>query len=114
MKQQSPLQKILAGETRLTQPPLQEGDPQVLGVGILPDDLPTPDAPPVNPYSRIIQGVEVDIYRILKAFGVTDPAVQHAIKKLLRQGRAGKSEMQDITEAIQSLQRAVEIMEEDA
>ena len=84
--------------------------PEILGVGTIPDDV---DAPQ-NPYVRVIQGVEIDIYRILKAWEITDPGEQHAIKKLLRRGRSGKSALQDKLEAIQSLQRSVLIDEEDA
>lgn len=67
-----------------------------------------------NPYVRIIGGVEVDVYRILRAWAIKEPGVQHAIKKLLRGGRADKTEAQDIAEAIQALQRTLEIMEEEA
>ena len=49
----------------------------------------------------------VDVYRVLLLFGVTDPCVQHAIKKLLVAGGrgAGKDVHRDIQEAIDSLER---------
>ena len=51
-----------------------------------------------------------DVYSVLEAFGVTCPAVQHAIKKLLMPGQRGsKDEVQDLDEAITSVARAVEM-----
>ncbi|HWV45052.1 MAG TPA: hypothetical protein VN039_03320 [Nitrospira sp.] len=49
----------------------------------------------------------VDVYRVLALYDVTDPALQHAIKKLLVAGGrgAGKDVSQDIQEAIDSLER---------
>jgi hypothetical protein len=55
--------------------------------------------------------VTIDVYDVLKAFGVTCPALQHAIKKLLCAGlRGGKSAEQDISEAANSCQRAIELL----
>ena len=47
----------------------------------------------------------IDVYRVLQLFGVTDPCLQHAIKKLLVAGGrgAGKDITQDIGEAIDTL-----------
>lgn len=57
----------------------------------------------------------VDVYRVLLLFGVTDPCLQHAIKKLLvAGGRGAKSADKDVGEAIATLQRWVEMREEDA
>ena len=56
----------------------------------------------------------VDVYDVLQAFGVTCPALQHAIKKLLCAGlRGGKSAEQDIEEAANSCRRAIELLEFD-
>lgn len=58
--------------------------------------------------------VVVDIYDVLRAFGVTCPALQHAIKKLLCAGlRGSKSAEQDISEAANSCRRAIELLEFD-
>ena len=74
----------------------------------------TEPAPPVNHYARTFRGVEIDVYRILKLYGITDPAVAHALKKLLRFGSGQhKSRRQDIAEAIQSLQRWQAMEDED-
>ena len=49
-----------------------------------------------------------DVYRVLQAFGVTCPAVQHAVKKLLMPGQRGtKDEMQDLNEALLSVSQAI-------
>lgn len=59
----------------------------------------------INKYAREIKGVTVDFYDIARAFGVTDPAIQHALKKLLRYGCGEKSLAKDVDEAIYSLER---------
>ena len=56
----------------------------------------------------------IDIYRVLLLFGVTDPCLQHATKKLLCAGNRGvKDELKDVQEAITSLTRYLEIKTED-
>ena len=56
----------------------------------------------------------IDVYRVLLLFGVTDPCLQHAIKKLLCAGNRGvKDELKDVQEAIASLTRYLEIKTED-
>lgn len=48
----------------------------------------------------------IDVYRVLSLFEVSDPALQHAVKKLLCAGaRGSKDQAQDIAEAIATLQR---------
>lgn len=48
----------------------------------------------------------IDVYRVLSLFEVSDPALQHAVKKLLCAGaRGAKDQGQDIAEAIATLQR---------
>jgi hypothetical protein len=60
---------------------------------------------------RQMSGVMIiDVYDVLKAFDVTCPATQHAIKKMLMAGERGHKDKQtDLNEAIQSLQRAKEL-----
>lgn len=56
----------------------------------------------------------IDVYRVLTLFNVTDPCQQHAVKKILCAGiRGDKSRAQDIREAIDSLNRSLEMMQED-
>lgn len=64
----------------------------------------------VNKHSHYYKDVnhldQVDIYRILTLFEVTDPCLQHAVKKLLCAGHRGtKDKEKDITEAIDTLSR---------
>ena len=56
--------------------------------------------------------VVIDVYDVLRAFGVDCPALQHAVKKLLCAGlRGSKSAEQDISEAANSCRRAIELLE---
>jgi hypothetical protein len=63
-----------------------------------------------NKYQVEIKGVKADVYDVLKAFDITCPATQHAIKKLLKAGKRGyKDANQDLDEAIASLNRAKQL-----
>ena len=69
-----------------------------------------------NPYIVDISKYnKLDIYRILKLYEVSDPCLQHSIKKLLCAGKRGgaKNFLQDVNEAILSLQRLLEMQGED-
>lgn len=57
----------------------------------------------------------IDVYRVLGLFNVTDPCIQHAVKKLLVAGGrgAGKDLSKDVQEAIDSLQRFQEMQSEN-
>ena len=57
----------------------------------------------------------IDVYRVLQLFDVTNPCIQHAIKKLLVAGNrgGGKNQQQDLKEAIDSINRAIDMMHED-
>lgn len=57
----------------------------------------------------------VDVYRVLALWNVTDPCIQHAVKKLLVAGGrgAGKSFVKDIQEAIDSLERCKDMLAEN-
>lgn len=64
-------------------------------------------------YRREIKGTKVDVYDVLLAFQVTCPARQHAIKKLLCSGLRNKgSVLQDLKEALEAVQRAIQLQEE--
>ena len=57
----------------------------------------------------------IDVYRVLKLFNVTDPAIQHATKKLLCAGvRGQKDAYRDVQEAIDTLERWKEMYAEDS
>lgn len=70
-----------------------------------------------NHYFKNVSGLlDIDVYRVLQLFNVTNPCLQHAVKKLLVAGGrgAGKNIDQDIKEAIDTLQRWQEMRDEDA
>ncbi len=58
----------------------------------------------------------IDVYRALALFNVTDPCLQHAVKKLLVAGGrgGGKDIRRDIQEAIDTLVRWQEMRAEEA
>jgi len=66
-------------------------------------------------YKKPVAGLQfVDVYRVLALFGVTDPCIQHAVKKMLvAGGRGAKDISQDVQEAIDTLQRWQEMRVED-
>ena len=56
----------------------------------------------------------IDVYRVLDLFCVSNPCIQHAVKKLLCSGQRGvKDTQQDVQEAITSLVRCLEMQTED-
>ena len=55
--------------------------------------------------------ITIDPYVVLAAYNITNPAQQHAIKKLLRAGNSDKSLIQDIKESRDSLIRMIQILE---
>lgn len=68
-----------------------------------------------NPYIKDVSNLDkIDIYRILDLYQVTNPAIQHAIKKLLCAGQRGsKNEYQDVVEAAKSIDRWLDMKRED-
>jgi hypothetical protein len=67
-------------------------------------------------YFKDVKGLtEIDVYRVLALFNITDQAIGHALKKLLVAGGrgAGKDIHKDIQEAIDTLVRWQEIQQED-
>ena len=61
-------------------------------------------------YTKHIHGVSVDVYDVLMAWGVTNPALQHLIKKALQCGQRGhKDKQQDLQDIIDSAIRAKEL-----
>jgi hypothetical protein len=67
----------------------------------------------MSKYHRQIRSESVDVYDVLVAFNVTNPAVAHAVKKLLAPGQRGyKDTVQDLEEAGASIARAVQIEKE--
>ncbi len=65
---------------------------------------------PLRKYSRPCKGVTIDVYDVLQAFEVTNPALQHLIKKALCAGLRGHKDLhQDLNEILESAKRAIEL-----
>jgi hypothetical protein len=65
---------------------------------------------PQSKYHVECNGQMIDVYDVLKAFNVVNPATQHAIKKLLKGGQRGfKDVNKDYNEAIESIKTAIEL-----
>jgi len=66
-------------------------------------------------HKQLPEGVNaVDVYRVLQLFDVTDPCLQHAIKKLLvAGGRGAKNTDKDVAEAAVSIRRYQEMRLEE-
>lgn len=87
-------------------------------------ELPTlaSSADPVNQpqdgvkYLREIKpGVFVDVYDVLRAFTVVNPALQHLIKKALAVGQRGhKDAAEDLQNIYESAKRAIELEQDNA
>ena len=57
----------------------------------------------------------LDVYRVINIFGVFDPCIQHALKKLLCSGVRGyKDQSKDIQDVIDTLERWKQMRKEDA
>lgn len=67
-------------------------------------------------YKNVENLKTIDVYRVLQLFGVTDPAIQHAVKKLLVAGGrgGGKDITRDVQEAIDTLERFLDMRREEA
>lgn len=56
---------------------------------------------------------QIDVYRVLDLFDVRDHAIGHAVKKLLcAGGRGAKDRERDYREAVDSINRALQMIEE--
>lgn len=66
---------------------------------------------PNNKYQREIKpGVSVDVYDVLKAWDVRNPALQHLIKKALAVGQRGHKDVaEDLQDIVDSAVRALEL-----
>lgn len=94
-----------------------DGDVKHFG-GIIGRSLPleevaaTAKQPEITPskYTKTIRGASVDVYDVLQAWGVSNPALQHLIKKALQCGQRGhKDNAQDLQDIIDSAIRAKEL-----
>lgn len=65
----------------------------------------------MSKYDKEIKpGVTVDVYDVLQAWGVSNPALSHLIKKALQPGARGHKDLEtDLTDIIMSALRAYEL-----
>ena len=64
----------------------------------------------MNKYTRIVKNTPIDVYDILQAWEVKNPALQHLIKKALQPGDRGhKTREEDMRDIVRSAIRAVEL-----
>jgi hypothetical protein len=72
------------------------------------------DASHAHYYKDVSHLQKVDVYRILELYNVTNPCIQHAVKKLLCAGGRGSKDFErDLREAIDSITRALDMIAED-
>ena len=65
---------------------------------------------PSKYHREIKPGVHVDVYDVLRAWDVRNPALQHLIKKALQPGARGHKTLgQDMADIIASAKRAAEL-----
>jgi hypothetical protein len=76
------------------------------------EEKPAPAYPRPSAYSVTFAGKKLDPYRIADLYSLPAPLAA-ALKKILRRGRSSKTEAQDLREAIASIERQLEMMEED-
>lgn len=74
---------------------------------------PPPKKAPFDPYNVRIGGVKADPYRIARAYNLGGAEAQ-ALKKLLRMGTKHKSRLEDAQEVITTMQRVIEMDQEDS
>ena len=64
-------------------------------------------------YRHSFMGHNIDVYRVLEIFNVTDPVAQHIIKKLLRGEKKGHTMDFVWNEVFQACDRKKEMIKED-
>ena len=76
----------------------------------------------MNKYQKSVVGIDpvtgksvvsiIDVYDVLEAFGVTCPAMAHAIKKALMPGKRGAKDFyKDANEVLESTGRSIELQQ---
>lgn len=66
-------------------------------------------------YKNVKHLQQIDVYRVLELFNVTDPCLQHALKKLLVAGGRGHKDIsRDVQDVIDSCVRWQEMQKENA
>jgi hypothetical protein len=68
---------------------------------------------PFDPYNINFNGHKLDPYRVIDLFQITNPALQQAVKKLLRCGSKHKTAEEDARDCITSCQRFLDMKAEE-
>ena len=88
-----------------------------LGVPDIPllDDVVYEDVRKHNHYFKDVRHLDyIDVYRVLELFNVTDPCLNHLVKKALCSGIRGHKDLEtDLNDIVDSANRAVEMLKED-
>lgn len=67
----------------------------------------------IHPADGMGGPIRVDVYCVIEAFGITCPAMAHALKKILACGQRGKgSKVDDIRGVFDAMWRALELQEQ--
>lgn len=107
------IEEAVAATQECTQKPEQAKEPLHIAKDSLPQRFQNKYVHPVwgyNPMERSYVLVLVDYYDVAGGFGIDDPAVDHATKKLVQPGARGhKTRLEDLIEARQSIERAIEL-----
>lgn len=72
------------------------------------------ESPTPSRYRWSYRGVTFDFYRLCEIVGINGGPREHAVKKIIRAGKSGKSVLQDAEEARQCIDRWIEMLKEDA
>ena len=106
---------LVGGRVRSTGPSQDLPGERVVPSSWLQPDLQTPAQKFPHYFKNVDHLKDIDIYRVLKMWQVTDPCIQHAVKKLLVAGKRGNKVMSiDVKEAIVALERFIQMLDEDA
>lgn len=66
-----------------------------------------------NKYLKPYPYDTIDVYRVLRTFCCFEPGLQHAIKKILFAGERGQKDyITDLKEAVQAIERTIEMERE--
>lgn len=66
--------------------------------------------PTQNKYQVNCKGVLIDVYDVLTAFEVFNPALQHLLKKAMKSGKRGHKDLEtDLRDILASAKRALEL-----
>lgn len=101
---------VIAHREPITECTRQDGVMFDAPIGMPLNELECRQQATTSKYTRDCKGVQVDVYDVLQAFDVTNPALQHLIKKALCVGiRGHKTKQQDLQDIIDSAIRAKEL-----